>query len=166
MRAQTEAMKGSETAIPPRYSEIAEAEHLRRSEDSARYLSHGAPSAPLFICAAATIIGGAILFLFDPAHHSFYPICTFYSSTGLLCPGCGSLRALHQLLHGHIAAALHFNALLVLSLPFASWLAGRLTIAKLRNHPSNIVIRPAWLWCGLVVLLVFGIIRNLPFALH
>jgi hypothetical protein len=37
------------------------------------------------------------LFLFNPATTSFYPACPFFWATGCYCPGCGSLRALHQL---------------------------------------------------------------------
>ena len=39
-------------------------------------------------------------------------------ATGLKCPGCGSQRMLHALLHGDIAAAWRFNALLFLLVPF------------------------------------------------
>src|SRR5690242_14513344 len=60
----------------------------------------------------------AVLYLFDPRFYSFYPTCLFHRTTGLLCPGCGSLRAVHELLHGHLRAAFHYNPLLVAGLPF------------------------------------------------
>ena len=47
----------------------------------------------------------------------FFPRCIFKSLTGLDCPGCGSQRALHALLHADIIAAWRFNAMLVLSIP-------------------------------------------------
>lgn len=121
-------------------------------------------SAILVGSAVVIAIGASILFLFNPAQSGFYPICVFHKSTGLLCPGCGSLRALHQLLHGHVAAATHFNALLVLSLPVGGWFSGKFVSAKLRNQPFSFDLPPAALWCGLVVLLLFGVLRNLPFA--
>ena len=121
--------------------------------------------AGLFLLSLLAVAGStAMLFLFNPAQSGFYPICLFHKTTGLLCPGCGSLRALHQLLHGHVAAAFRFNALLVLSLPFAGWFGGRLAIARLRGRPAAIIIRPVWLWSGLVVLIAFGVLRNLPFG--
>ncbi|MCX6913024.1 MAG: DUF2752 domain-containing protein, partial [Verrucomicrobia bacterium] len=64
---------------------------------------------------------GLVLFCFDPRQYHFYPICFFHKATGLLCPGCGALRATHQLLHGHLAAAFRFNPMLVASLPFLLW---------------------------------------------
>jgi hypothetical protein len=104
-----------------------------------------------------------VLFCFDPSRYPIYPVCMFHKTTGLQCPGCGALRAMHQLLHGHFAAAFHLNALLVLSLPLAGWHAARQVAARL-NHRRATPIRQAWLWSALVVLVVFGIARNLPWA--
>src|SRR6059036_559562 len=110
---------------------------------------------PRAVVAAGTILlavlAAGVLFCFDPSHYPFYPVCFFHKSTGLLCPGCGSLRAMHQLLHGHVAAAMHFNALLVLSLPIAAWFGGRLIIARIKERPANIVIPPRALWAGLAI---------------
>jgi len=115
------------------------------------------------ILAGLAVLGAGVLFWFDPAHHAFYPVCAFHRVTGLQCPGCGSLRALHQLLHGHFAAAFHFNAVLVCSLPLLGWLALRFAVLKMRNQPATINVRPAWLWCALAVMVAFGVLRNLPF---
>ena len=38
--------------------------------------------------------------------------------TGLECPGCGSQRAFHQLLHLNIASAFRQNPIVVLYLPY------------------------------------------------
>ena len=147
MSGELEAIGTASDDVPPRYAEM-----------------RGARAGPLFISLLAAISGALVLYLFNPAQFAFYPTCVFYKSAGLLCPGCGSLRALHQLLHGHLATALHFNALLVLSLPLMGWFGWRLAVANLTNRPLPIVIRPAWLWFGLAVLIAFGILRNLPFA--
>lgn len=102
-----------------------------------------------------------VLFFFDPERSGFYPLCLFHRTTGLLCPGCGGLRAAHQLLHGHVLAAFRFNALLVLSLPFAAALGLRLLLRRLRGQRFSFDIRPAWVWAGLIVLAAFGVARNL-----
>ena len=109
-------------------------------------------------------LAAGVLFCFDPNRYPFYPLCFFHRATGLLCPGCGSLRALHQLLHGNLATAFHFNALLVSSIPLLAWLPIRVAIRNLTNQPQRLAIRPAWLWCGLAVMVAFGILRNLPLA--
>jgi hypothetical protein len=113
---------------------------------------------------AVGVISLVILFWFDPTRHSFYPVCALHRTTGLLCPGCGSLRAMHQLLHGNLAAALHFNVLLISSLPVWVWLSARFCVLKLKNQPATINIRPLWLWAGLILVVAFGILRNLPFG--
>ena len=77
---------------------------------------------------AAAIV--AVYFLFDPAGSVWFPRCPFLTATGLRCPGCGSQRALHALLHGEIREAWRFNALLLLELPFMALL----TAAWLMRH--------------------------------
>lgn len=59
----------------------------------------------------------AVYFVVDPAVSRVVPKCLFHELTGWQCPGCGSQRMLHALLHGDIAAAWHHNAVLLLLLP-------------------------------------------------
>ncbi len=114
----------------------------------------------LVLPAAASLL----LFFFEPGRYAFYPRCLFHQTTGLLCPGCGSLRAIHQLLHGHIVAAAHLNALLVFCIPPVCWVAGRACLRRLKGQAPMPHFHPAWLWAALVLGLSFGILRNLPFA--
>jgi hypothetical protein len=115
------------------------------------------------------LVGGAFLALLlllvfvDPERQAFYPRCPLLLLTGLHCPGCGSQRALHALVHGHLGAALRLNPLAVLVLPFlvystAGWVRAGVTGRGL-PQPR---IRTAWIWGFLVVVLVFTVIRNLP----
>ena len=102
-----------------------------------------------------------MLFVFDPSQYAFYPRCLFHSLTGLLCPGCGCLRAAHELLHFRFEAAWNLNPLLLGSLPFGALLAFRKVFASGDNDkpaPAN----RTWLWICLVVVVGFGIWRNLP----
>ena len=113
----------------------------------------------IFILVACGVLAGAVLYFFNPAESAFYPGCTFYKTTGLLCPGCGSLRAMHQMLHGNIGEALRYNALLVLSIPLGgAWLG----IRKLQHR--SLTVKPRWLWIGFGILILFGVLRNLPLA--
>lgn len=66
---------------------------------------------------AAIAIGMTVLYLYNPLEHSFYPRCPFFVWTGLKCPGCGTARAMHQLVHGNILAAIRFNGILAVAIP-------------------------------------------------
>lgn len=121
--------------------------------------------------AAAVVIAGmalaaiAIVLLrrHDPATTSLYPPCLFQALTGLYCPGCGSTRALHALVHGRLGTALGFNPLAVLTLPFLIyWAAGQAALLTGRRLP---VLRrhPALVWGLAGGVVVFWVARNLPF---
>jgi hypothetical protein len=111
------------------------------------------------------LAAAAILFFFDPAQKTFYPVCLFYTVTGLSCPGCGALRASHQLLHGHLAEAFRLNPLLILALPFVAWALVRFAVPEIagRHLPTPVATR-GLLWTSLALVIVFWILRNLPFA--
>ncbi len=110
----------------------------------------------------ASIAAAYVLYAFDPATHAF-PQCPFYSITGFFCPGCGSQRAIHHLLHGHLLAAAGNNMLLVVVLPLlllhaAAWLANRLGQKQFPLVFEKII---AAKWVMLVVI-VFWLMRNVP----
>ncbi len=114
------------------------------------------------MAAAAALL---MLRVYDPATSGMFPPCPVFYLTGWYCPGCGSLRALHQLLHGHLATAFRCNALLITALPFFGWFALRRYLLKPKQPPVlSAAHSPWWLWAALVVIVVFGIVRNLPFA--
>jgi hypothetical protein len=116
------------------------------------------------LAAGLALAGLVLLFLFNPADHGFYPRCQFHALTGLDCPGCGALRAGHQLLHGHLTAAFRLNPLVVASLPLLAWLAARWARRKLRGSPDPFNVPTAWLWSTLAVLIAFSVLRNLPLS--
>ena len=57
------------------------------------------------IFAAASAAAAWTLYRFPPVEWPFYPRCMFHQISGCLCPGCGSLRAIHLLLHGQLQTA-------------------------------------------------------------
>ena len=131
------------------------------------------PSAPnatvlrwlLALAALGLVVMLGVLHQFDPARHGFYPGCTFHRLTGLNCPGCGGLRATHQLLHGHFGEAWHHNALVVLAGPgLAAWFALR-AWRRSRGVPPRLTRgQTVWVWLILGGMLGFTLLRNLPFA--
>lgn len=54
----------------------------------------------------------------NPMDSVFFPKCPIYSISGILCPGCGSQRAIHHLLNFQLLAALKSNPLLVCFIPY------------------------------------------------
>lgn len=64
------------------------------------------------------LLGVIALFYFsvNPNQIDFLLKCPLYKTTGIFCPGCGSQRAVHNLLHGDILIALRNNSMLVLGL--------------------------------------------------
>ena len=68
----------------------------------------------LVVCLAL----GWVYYRFNPASAgSLFPPCPSHWLTGYNCPGCGSQRAVHCLLHGDVAQAFRYNALMVVSVP-------------------------------------------------
>lgn len=116
---------------------------------------------------AAALAGTAaavVLFVFDPSTAGFYPVCTLHQMTGLQCPGCGGLRALHQLSHGHIAAAWRLNPFVVALLPAGLWLGLREMAHALTGRTwPGLLTRPVFGWLLAGALVLFGILRNMPF---
>jgi hypothetical protein len=105
----------------------------------------------------------AALDFFDPATSGVFPPCPLQYLTGWYCPGCGSLRALHQLLHGNLLAAWELNPLTIVLLPFLAYGLASYVVFRLRGQYLPRLFLPA-LWiralCGLIIL--FGIARNIP----
>lgn len=114
--------------------------------------------------AVVTIIIAALLFVlygvFDPAQHPF-PKCPFYLVSGWKCPGCGSQRAIHQLIHLKVESAFEYNALLVLFIPVVSFLI--VADAMKSKYPNIYLIsrNPVLSWGILVIILLWWILRNL-----
>jgi hypothetical protein len=123
------------------------------------------PSNTRFAVAILTVAGAGILavvYFFNPSAHGFYPVCQFHQWTGLNCPGCGATRALYALLHGNFSTALHDNALLVLGLAATAARGGWFALNHLRRRPNRVFF-PGYLAVPLVVVLgIFGVLRNLP----
>ena len=118
-------------------------------------------AAALFFIGA--IAGSAVLLRFPPDTYSFYPRCPIATYLHLKCPGCGTTRALAALLHGHIADAIHLNALTTVFFSvFVIYLAHHLW--KHRNSPQISLPQPpvSAIYLLLATAAIFSVVRNLP----
>lgn len=104
----------------------------------------------------------AVVFFFNPVQNSFYPVCLFHQLTGWNCPGCGMTRALYALLHGNFYVALRDNVFLILTLLLAGARGGWMWANQMRGRPAGSFLPAKFLWLYLALLLVFGVVRNVP----
>ncbi|HPM77970.1 MAG TPA: DUF2752 domain-containing protein [bacterium] len=96
----------------------------------------------------------------DPRLLTLYVQRPLHALTGLHCPGCGTMRALHALLHGKLVAALGCNPLMMLLMPL-------LLVKPIVNQWRNFILlgfldTPAVYWTILIIVIVYTIFRNIP----
>jgi hypothetical protein len=111
----------------------------------------------LAVLTALAATGLYLLYTFDPAGSAYYPGCPLRALTGYQCPGCGTTRALHALLHGEFMAAWNFNPMLFV---MSAALAPALPEAA-RGRAPRYVMRPWFAWAAFVAVVGWWIVRNL-----
>jgi len=120
----------------------------------------------LLLGVAALAAAVYVVYTHDPADGGYYPVCVFHKLTGLDCPGCGTLRAVHQLLHGHLLAALRLNALSVCMLPVLVVVIARNSLAAWQGTaarwPRPRWVPAGWRWWLVGLIIAFGVLRNVP----
>lgn len=100
---------------------------------------------------------------FDPATSGVFPPCPLRYFIGWYCPGCGSLRALHQLLQGNLRAAWALNPLTIILLPFLIYGGASYAFFQVRGRYLPRLFLPAvWIRALCAVIVLFAIARNIP----
>ncbi|MGV4528525.1 DUF2752 domain-containing protein [Ornithobacterium rhinotracheale] len=80
----------------------------------------------IIIISSALLLGGALLFIYsnyNPSKFDFFPQCPSYTCFHLYCPGCGTQRAIFQLLNFNFKEAFLYNPLMVILLPLVVYAA-------------------------------------------
>ncbi len=120
------------------------------------------PTLWISIGGVLALCGFLLVYSVDPSDAGFYPSCWLYQLTGWHCPGCGSTRALHAMLHGDVPQALAFNAMFVFLMPTIGVALIWRGLEKWRGWPPRTrPLLPGGAILALAfVLMAFGILRN------
>lgn len=93
--------------------------------------------------------------------YSIYIPCIFHKITGLYCPGCGITRMLISIINLNYYQAFRYNPLMFILLPFFIIYYILYYIYWLKN--KKLVINNKIWYTLLIIIIFYGIIRNLPF---
>ncbi|GAA5048100.1 DUF2752 domain-containing protein [Nocardia callitridis] len=129
-------------------------------------LARGVAGAWIPLLVAGAGIGvGVLLHLRDPHVEGSYGICPLYALAGIYCPGCGGMRAVHNLTEGHIIDSLHSSLLAIpLVLAFVLWV-GDWTVRAWRGEPMRLpAISRTTMWVFLGLLALYTVLRNTPWG--
>lgn len=113
----------------------------------------------------AAVVGAfAYVGTVDPNEPGHYPACPLLQYTGIYCPGCGGLRSAHAVVHGDFLTALQDNAMAVAGYALFAVVWTVWVVRAVRGRPLRIDPGPVQLWSAGALLLVFTVVRNLPFG--
>ena len=115
----------------------------------------------IVLAVALLLVFGSIYYALDPSQSGFFPRCVFHELTGYKCPGCGTQRAVHALLHGDVAAALRYNAILLIAVP---WIVLCLYAESQRTRNPRLYDRlnaPLLIWLFMALVLIWWLLRNI-----
>lgn len=118
---------------------------------------------------AAAGLGGmaavsGVVWYFNPSNFNFFPVCPLLNLTGFACPGCGLTRGFHAFFHGDLVTAMDYNALLPLFILIFAFVAASLAVFAVTGKGlMKLESSPKFLIGLLAIMIVFGIMRNLPF---
>ncbi|MBU2906060.1 MULTISPECIES: DUF2752 domain-containing protein [Arenibacter] len=110
-----------------------------------------------------------LYFFYNPSNSNHFPQCPFLTATGYYCTGCGSQRALHDLLHLDIMGVAKHNLLFIPAFLLIAYhwvrsyapLKGKESLPDLIYHPKTPIVL-------FIIITLFTILRNIhlyPFTL-
>ncbi|MBD5193512.1 MAG: DUF2752 domain-containing protein [Bacteroidales bacterium] len=116
------------------------------------------------VAVAAVVAMVALYSRFDPTSTWWMPRCPSKMITGFDCPGCGSQRAIHALLHGDVAGAVRYNFMIFPAMTMVALLL----VAQLGRHRwramgrmHNLLNSTPVILTVLVVMIVWWVVRNI-----
>ena len=112
--------------------------------------------------AAATALATVYVAQVDPNQPGHYPLCPTYALAGIWCPGCGMLRATHDLAHLDVAGAMARNPIAPLVLVGLIVLWGAWAWSRWSGRPIRWQPAPWTPWVVGALVLAFTVARNIP----
>jgi hypothetical protein len=97
----------------------------------------------------------------DPHQQGSWGFCPS-AALGIYCPGCGGLRAVNDLTHGDVGAALSSNILVTLLIPVGVVLLSLWAVDRWRGHTRSVPwsrLRPVVVSL-VTVMFLFAVVRN------
>lgn len=116
-----------------------------------------------WVIAGVTAIALVLLVVYsmvDPAQATWMPKCLFHELTGWQCPGCGSQRMAHALLHGRLAQAWSFNPFIFIITPVVTLLAVGETWPRRWPRLNAVMHHPAVIVAIGAAIVLWTIVRN------
>lgn len=118
----------------------------------------------LVLLGAGALAGTVVLAVGNP-NTTHVPLCPLRAVTGLDCPFCGCLRAVHSLAHLHLGEAANHNLLFTLAVPFlvtgwALWLWRSVRDPSTATAQPHLPRRLTLALVGLTA--AFFVARNVP----
>jgi Protein of unknown function (DUF2752) len=132
-----------------------------------RWIGVRAASSRERVVAVALLVAGAAALaavgLVDPRASSIFPPCPTARWLGVQCPGCGSTRAMHDLLNADPVRAFRCNpALVVIGLPVLAAVGGALLLCATTGRRVVVRLPPRIEVAVLVLILLYTGVRNIP----
>jgi hypothetical protein len=114
------------------------------------------------VVGVATLALTGYVWTVDPNQPGHYPLCPTYALAGVYCPGCGMLRATHDLVHGDLAGAMQRNPLAPFVLAGLVVLFGLWLVSRWTNRPVSWTPGRWTPWLFALGFVLFTVARNVP----
>ncbi|WP_128332002.1 DUF2752 domain-containing protein [Apibacter sp. HY039] len=122
------------------------------------------PIIKLFLILCLGIVLLSLYYIINPTDGDFFPECPIHKFTGIYCPGCGSQRTLHFLLHLDLYNALKYNPLIVILSPFLLYISSVMIYNFIFNKQCRVKIlyNNTFVIFFFSMILIYTILRNIP----
>jgi lysylphosphatidylglycerol synthetase-like protein (DUF2156 family) len=116
---------------------------------------------PLGIAGAGLALALVVQQVFDP-FRTHLPLCLVNHLTGIECPGCGAIRAVHSLLAGDLLMALRRNLRITLAIPLTGIGLAVWAVRRLRGLRTDLMPSRTTMLVLVAIVTLFTVLRNLP----